>query len=103
MNLMLRTRNTGVLNVDRVFARILVVIGGAFWVFALLGAQNAGYAQFVYTLPELAKGALFASVPLAITIVMFVLGLFYERLTGTLLILIAAAMIVWGILAHWGE
>lgn len=102
MNLMLRARNTGMLNVDRVFARILVVVGGAFWVFALLGAHNAAYTE-VYKLPELTRGAVYAAIPLAITIVMFALGLFYERLTGTLLVMTAAAMIVWGVVAHWGE
>ncbi|HEY5541394.1 MAG TPA: hypothetical protein VIL41_08075 [Coriobacteriia bacterium] len=104
MNLMLRTKNTGRLNIDRVFARLLVILGGAFWVMAFFGGTTqANYANFVYSLPELAKASTTSLIPLAIVVVVFVLGLFYERLTGILLVVIAAAMLVWGFTAHWGE
>ena len=83
---MLRTRNTGQLNLDRVFARSLVILGGLFWIFTALGAQKAAYTQYVYKLPELAQGALVALVPLAITVVMFAVGLYFERLAGTRLV-----------------
>lgn len=102
MNLMLRAKNTGELNLDRVFARILVTVGGAFWFFGMLGLQNMGYTQ-VYSLPELTKAATLGAIPLAITVGSFVLGLYYERLNGTLLVLAALAMLVWGAAAHWGE
>jgi hypothetical protein len=102
MDFMLRAKDTGEFNLSRVFARVLVVTGGAFWAFALLGAQNMAYGA-LYSLPELAQGLMLASVPLLITIVMFVLGLFYERLTGVLLLAIAVAMVAWGVVAHWGE
>jgi len=102
MNLMLRAKNTGELNLERVFARVLVVIGGGFWFFAMIGLQNMGYRQ-VYSLPELTKAAALGIAPLALTVVVFALGMYYERLAGVILIAIAAAMIVWGVLAHWGE
>ncbi len=96
MNLMLRTKNTGELNVERVFARMLVLFGGAFWFFALAGLQNMGYTQ-VYSLPELTRAAMLGGIPLAITIGSLILGMFYERLNGTLLILAALGMLVWGV------
>lgn len=102
MNLMMRAKNTGELNLERVFARTLVIIGGMFWFFGMLGLQNMGYTQ-VYSLPELTKAMALGLIPLAITIGSFVLGLFYERLNGTLLVLAGVAMLVWGVLAHWGE
>lgn len=104
MNLMLRTHNTGQLNIDRVFARLLVILGGLFWVVAFFGGTTkANYAGFVYTLPEIAKASVTSLVPLAIVVVVFVLALFYERLTGILLVIVAVAMLGWGVVAHWGE
>jgi hypothetical protein len=102
MNLMMRTKNTGELNLERVFARVLVTIGGAFWFFGLLGLQNMGYTQ-VYSLPELTRAVTLGAIPLALTIASLVLGLYFERLTGVLLVLAGLGMLVWGILAHWGE
>jgi hypothetical protein len=102
MNFMLRAKDTGEFNLSRVFARVLVAVGGAFWAFALLGAQNMAYGA-LYSLPELAQGLMLATVPLLITIVVFAIGLFYERLAGVLLLAIALAMVGWGIVAHWGE
>jgi len=102
MNLMLRTKNTGELNLERVFARVLVTIGGAFWFFGLLGLQNMGYTQ-VYSLPELTKALTLGAIPLAITVGSLILGMFYERLNGVLLVLAGIAMLVWGFVAHWGE
>jgi hypothetical protein len=75
MNLMLRAKNTGELNADRVFARMLVVFGGTFWFFALIGSQNMGYTQ-VYSLPELTKAATLGGIPLAITVGSLILGMF---------------------------
>jgi fucose 4-O-acetylase-like acetyltransferase len=102
MNLMMRAKDTGELNVERVFARFLVIVGGMFWFFALAGLQNMGYTQ-VFSLPELSRAAMLGGIPLAITIGSFTLGLFYERLNGTLLVAAALGMILWGVFAHWGE
>jgi hypothetical protein len=104
MNIMMRTKNTGQLNIDRVFARLFVLLGGVFWVFAFFGANTkASYSNFVYTLPELEKAATMALIPLAIVVFVFVLGLFYERLTGIVLVAIALAMLVWGLVNNPGE
>lgn len=104
MNLMLRTRSTGQLNLDRVFARVFVVLGGIFWVAAFFGeTAKADYSNFVYTLPELAKASTMSLVLLAVVVAILVLCFFFERLAGLVLVVLAAGMVVWGIVAHWGE
>jgi len=104
MNIMLRAKNTGQLNIDRVFARLMVLLGGVFWVWAFFGANTkASYSYFVYTLPEVEHAATMALIPLSIVIVVFVLGLFYERLTGLVLVAIAIAMLIYGVVNHIGE
>jgi len=104
MNLLLRAKNTGQLNIDRVFARLFLAMGGAFWVIAFFAAHTSqSYSNLSgYTLPELANAAEFAFLPFALVVVVFALGFFYERLTGLVLVLAAIAMIGWGILEHWG-
>ena len=103
MNLLLRARDTGQLNIDRVFARLFVVMGGVFWVLAFFAAKTPqSYSNLSnYTLPEISAASQAALIPLGIVIVVFVLGMFYERLTGIVLVLAAAIMIVWGIVEHW--
>jgi hypothetical protein len=104
MNFMLRAKDTGKVNIDRIFARLLVALGGVFWIAALFGGNvKANYEQFVYTLPELAKASTLSLVPLGIVIVVFALGWFYERLTGLVLLAVAAVMLLWGIVAHGSE
>ena len=104
MNVLLRAKDTGQLNVDRVFARLLVVFGGIFWVFAFFGANTkASYSYFVYTLPELQRASLVALVPLAIVVFVFLLGWFYERLTGFVCFAIAFGMLVWGLTMNWSQ
>jgi hypothetical protein len=102
MNIMLRTRNTGELNIDRVFARLFVFLGGVFWV---LGAFTAGtvmksYTEAPMTLPELQQGAMTALFPLVLIASVFILGWFYERLTGVLLVVVAIAMLIYGFFQH---
>ena len=102
MNFMLRTRNTGQLNIDRVFARLFTVGGGIFWVIALFtaGTVMKSYTEQPLTLPELQKGATTALVPLLLVIAVFVLGMFYERLTGIVLVVVAIVMVVYGSVLH---
>lgn len=104
MNLMLRTKNTGQLNIDRVFARLLVVFGGIFWIAAFFGGTTAAnYREASYSLPELAKASTTALLPFALVVIVLVLAMFFERLTGILLAVMAIGMLVWGGLSHWGE
>jgi len=104
MDFALRTRDTGQTNVQRVLARWFVVLGGLFWTAAFFGANTRANDTFlVYTLPEVERAAMFALIPLAIAVAVFVLGLFYERLAGVALLLIVSAMIAYGIVNHLNE
>ncbi len=83
MDVMLRAKDTGRVNVERILARSFVLLGGLFWTLAFFSANTkASYTNFVYTLPEIEKAATAALLPLAITVAVFVLGMFYERLAG---------------------
>jgi hypothetical protein len=101
-NLMLRTKNTGQLNIDRVFARLFVAMGGAFWAIAMFtaGTVMKSYTNQSLTLPELQKGATTAFIPLLLVVAVFVLGMFYERLTGILLVVAAVIMLIYGTVLH---
>ena len=102
MNIMLRTRNTGQLNIDRVFARLFTLGGGLFWVIAFFTADMVmkSYTLQQVTLPEVQKGAASAFLPLALVIGVLALGMFYERLTGVILVVVAIAMLIWGLVMH---
>jgi hypothetical protein len=104
MDFMLRAKDTGQVNIERVLARAFVALGGLFWTLAFFGVNTkASYSYFVYTLPEVERAATMALIPLVITIAVFVLGMYYERLAGVLLLLIAGAMLVYGVVGHLGE
>ncbi len=104
MDFMLRTKDTGEPNVERILARGFVVLGGLFWTLAFFAANTkASYATFIYSLPEVERAVMYALFPLVLTIAVFVLGLFYERLTGVVLLVAAAAMLLYGAVLHLGE
>jgi len=104
MDVMLRAKDTGRVNVERILARSFVLLGGLFWTLAFFGANTrASYTNFVYTLPEVGRAATMALIPLAITVSVFVLGMYFERLAGVLLLLISAAMIAYGVVNYLGE
>jgi hypothetical protein len=104
MNFMLRAKDTGQVNVERILARSFVALGGLFWTLAFFGRNTkASYANFVYTLPEVEKAAMIALIPLALTVAVFVLGMYYERLAGAVLLLIVVAMLAYGVFSYLGE
>jgi hypothetical protein len=104
MDFMLRTKDTGQPNVERILARSFVVLGGLFWTLAFFGANTkASYTYFVYTLPEVERASMIALIPLALTVAVFVLGMYYERIAGMVLLVMVAAMLVYGVILHLGE
>ena len=104
MDFMLRTTDTGQPNIERILARGFVIVGGLFWTLAFFGSNTkASYANFVYTLPEIEKATMMALIPLALTVGVFVLGMFYERMTGAVLLAVAGAMIAYGVINYIGE
>jgi hypothetical protein len=102
MELLSRTCNTESANVERIIARMFVVLGGVFWVAMYFGAStNAEWERLVYTTADIEKALGSALIPLAVVIVVFVLGMFYERLTALVLLGLCAAVVVYGVLAGW--
>jgi hypothetical protein len=101
MNYMLRARDTGQLNIDRVFARLFVIGGGIFWIAAFFAVQTKQmYSNLSYTFPEVQKAMVVALGPLALVIAVFVLGMLYERLTGILLVVVSIVMVFYGYFSH---
>lgn len=103
MDVLMRTCKTETMNVQRLLARTLVVIGGLFWVIMFFSAQTeARYSNFTYGTQEVFGQALpNALIPLGITILVFVLALFYETLTGWLLLAGGVGVLVWGLVEQW--
>lgn len=102
MELLSRTCKTESMNVERIIARLFVVLGGLFWIFMLWGSQTgSGYSLGPLSSSEIRSALGSAAIPLAFTILVFILGLFFERLTALVLLLAAAAVIIWGIVAAW--
>ncbi|TLM80217.1 MAG: hypothetical protein FDZ75_08505 [Actinobacteria bacterium] len=96
MEVLARTCNTERMNAERIFARIMLIIGGLFWIAAAWGAQWA-YIGAPFT--KALGYALIFAVGVA---VVFIIGLFYENLAAMLLTAGAIAVVVWGIVAGWG-
>lgn len=102
MELLSRTCKTESMNVERIIARLFVVLGGLFWIFMLWGSQTgSGYSLGPLTSAEVKNAIGTAAIPLVLTVIVFVLGLFFERLTALVLLVAAAAVVIWGIIAAW--
>ena len=103
MELLSRTCNTDRMNTERLIARAFVIVGGLFWIVMYFGANTKQhYADLVYSAADIEKAIPSALMPLAVTIVVFVLGLFYERLTAVLLLALAAGIVLYGgVIAQW--
>ncbi|MDO8915591.1 MAG: hypothetical protein Q7W16_05865 [Coriobacteriia bacterium] len=97
MNLLVRTCNYGRMNIQRVIARAVVAAGILVTGAAVVGA----FAEIGYTARTPLEYAEQAAVPLAIAIVVFLVGLWFEVLAALILMVGAVAMIVWGFLAGW--
>lgn len=102
MELLSRTCSTERMNVERIIARLFVVLGGLFWVFMLWGSQTgSGYSLGPLSSTEIKNALGSAAIPLGFTIAIFILGLFFERLTALMLGVAALAVVIWGIIAAW--
>lgn len=95
MELLARTCNTERMNVERIMARFMLILGGVFWVSMVWGAawvyQGAPFQKA-------AGGALIYAIAIA---VVFVVGLFYEYVAALLLALAAVGVVVYGLIMGW--
>lgn len=95
MELLARTCHMERMNVQRILARSLLLLGGVFWVAMVWGASWAYQGQPFAR--SLGNAAVFA----AIVIGVFALGLFYEYLAAIVLAVFAVGVIVWGVVSGW--
>lgn len=91
-----RTCNYNRMNVTRLFARGFVIVGGLAWIAVALGF---GAKTYLASTPLQTTGAVL--IPLVIAVGAFLIGWFYERLAGLLLLIGAAVVVVWGLIAGW--
>jgi len=102
MELFAKTCSTDRMNMERLFARVFVVIGGLIWLFMLVASETAQrYSDLAYSLQDVGNAIVSAAIPFVIAAAVFVLGLFYERLTAVVLLVGAVAVIVYGFVAAW--
>lgn len=95
MELLARTCNLEQMNFQRIFARIFVFIGAAFWGFAAWGARWA------YQGAPFSEALGFALLYAGSILVLFVIGLFYENLAALLAVIASLAVIVLGFIGGW--
>ena len=83
------------LTVERIAARSFVVLGGLFWVIATFSAERVfrGGSDLIS-----ARNAL---LPLALTVIVFVIGMFWEYAVSALLAATSAGVLAWGFYAGW--
>lgn len=102
MEVMTKTCNYERMNVERLFARGFVILGGIIWTVMLFASETAAkYTNFTYTFDEVVAATGSALLPLAITVLVFVVGWFYEKLAALLLFLGAGGVVAWGVIAGW--
>jgi hypothetical protein len=104
MDLFARTCNTERMNAERIIARLFVIGGGMMWALMLFASNTAArYTNFTYSFDEVVSAGFSAAIPFVLTIIVFAVGLFYERLAAVILIAASVATIAWGFIADWGE
>lgn len=102
MSLLVRTCSTERMNVSRIAVRVLIVAGGLVWAVMLFAAGTAqSYTDLAYTLEDVTAGGISAALPLVLTVAVFVLAMFYEKLAAVVLLAAAAATVVFGLLTGW--
>lgn len=102
MDLLARTCSTDRMNLARLFARGFVAAGGLIWLFMFAAANTAErYSDLSYTLSDVGDAFAGAAIPFVVVALIFVLGLYFERLTAALLVAGAVAVIVFGVFATW--
>ncbi len=102
MRLMERTCKTERMNIERLMARAFVIVGGAFWVIMAVAADTPQkYSNLIYNNVNPVEVLGSVLLPLALVLIVFVVGLFYEYLAAALLFAGAAASIAYGVVAGW--
>lgn len=102
MSLLVRTCSTDRINFSRLIARALIVIGGLLWaIMAFAQSSTQRYADLTYSFTDIINNGVNAIIPLVITVGVFALALYYERLAAIAFFVAAAAFAIWGLVAGW--
>lgn len=102
MSLFVRTCSTDRINVSRLVARTFIVLGGLLWMaMVFFGRTTTGYSDATLPFRQIILGGVNALIPLAVTVIVFVLALYYERLAAVVLFVAAAAFLVYGVFMRW--
>ena len=100
-----RTYNTNRMNVYRLAARAFVLGGAIFWalivVAGLMGANSEGWFLFAGSSQKFMTALTYSFVWIAIAAVIFVVGLFYERIAAILLFIAAGGAVYYGVDKVW--
>lgn len=95
VQLLARTCNYDVMDTERISARTFVGLGGLLWAVLAIGAG------LVYPSGPTLTAMVPALLVLALAVVAFVVGWFFENLAAVLLFLGAVATVVWGLVTGW--
>ena len=102
MSILVRTCSTDRLNVSRLIARILIVVGGLTWAMMFFAqASTQKYADLTYSFREVINAGVSAFIPLVLTVGVFILCMYYEKLAAIVLFLGAGAVAVFGVISGW--
>ena len=102
MSLLVRTCSTERVNVSRVLARAMIAVGGVIWAVMFFSAASVqSYSNLTYNFREVTSAGVSALIPLILTIGVFVLAMFYERLAAVILFIGAAGVVVYGVVMGW--
>lgn len=87
------------MNAARIVARVMIAFGGIIWAIMFFSAASVQrYSNLTYTLADISKAGINSLLPLALTIGVFVLCMFYEKLAAVVLFVGAGAVVVWGVI-----
>ncbi len=82
-------------NIERMFARGFVIAGGLFWMIAAFAGP------FVFAETSAREAVVTAMWPLIATLVILLIGWYYERIASVLLFAGSAAVFAWGVMFGW--
>lgn len=104
MDWFVRTCNTERMNIERLLARGFVVVGGLIWTMMIFASGTAArYADLSYSFIEVIEAGVPALIPAAAAVLVFVIGLYWERIAALILMLGAVGTIVFGLISGWAE
>jgi hypothetical protein len=95
VDLFAKTCNYDAMGIERLAARLFVGLGGLLWIVLTAGAS------FAYPSSPTTIAYLPSLLVVALAVVAFLVGWFYESAAAVLLFAGAVATVVWGVLAGW--